>query len=590
MNQLQNYSIIKSCHHSVDSAFLRRFTLFALFFLSAIFPFTGISQNDSETIASTEKKELAQASVEPARIRLFNWTLGVLRVTVFEHSPAVRAKVVQQRILELIDQGRVGKVESRLTADGTVITMDGELVMLIAPGDVDLIAGDTMEITVERIKHSLENALDKIRKQKDIKYNLKAAGHALIGMLIYLFLLYAMFRLQRWLRPKIEILEDKFGNKLQKIGVFSHSHCFYVFTVINKLALWTYAAVCTYLMLAFALKQFPYTQPWGDKLGTYIFNIISKLAENTIDAMPNLFVVFIIFVATHWIVKISKKFFKEVAQGNIVLNWLDPDAAPPTSKIFSAIIWIFGVVMAYPYIPGSNTEAFKGIGVFLGLLISLGASSMVGQVIGGMVLMYSRAMKVGEIVHIGEHYGKVMEIGFFSTKLRTMKNEEINIPNSVLMGSITKNYSRLSKSEGLIIHSTITIGYDAPWRQVHAMLINAAEKTSGIQKAPAPFVLQKALGDFYVEYEINAFLEKPESILKVKTKLHANIQDEFNKYGVQIMSPNFVAQPPEKVWVPKEKWYEAPAEKVNEHPISNQASSGTTPRHSTQFPTDEGQK
>ena len=259
--------------------------------------------------------------------------------------------------------------------------------------------------------------------------------------------------------------------------------------------------------------------------------------------------------------KISKSFFKGVAKGNIVLNWLDPEAALPTSKIFTGIIWIFGVVMAYPYIPGSNTDAFKGIGVFLGLLISLGASSMVGQVIGGMVLMYSRAMKVGEIVQIGEYYGKVQEIGFFSTKLRTLKNEEINIPNSVLMGATTKNFTRLSKTEGLIAHSTITIGYDAPWRQVHAMLLNAAGKTDGLLKKPEPFVLQKALSDFYVEYEINAFVEKPEGIMKVMTDLHANIQDEFNKYGVQIMSPHFEGQPIEKVWVPKDKWNEAPAKK-----------------------------
>jgi small-conductance mechanosensitive channel len=142
-----------------------------------------------------------------------------------------------------------------------------------------------------------------------------------------------------------------------------------------------------------------------------------------------------------------------------------------------------------------------------------------------------------------------------------MKNEEINIPNSVLMGSITKNFSRLSKSEGLIIHSAVTIGYDVPWRQVHALLTDAAAKTEGIRKTPTPFVIQKSLGDFYVEYEINAYLEKAEGYMKTMTGLHANIQDEFNRYGVQIMSPNFEAQPPEKVWVPKEKWYETPAKR-----------------------------
>jgi len=168
--------------------------------------------------------------------------------------------------------------------------------------------------------------------------------------------------------------------------------------------------------------------------------------------------------------------------------------------------------------------------------------------------MYSRAMKIGEIVQTGEYYGKVVEIGFFSTKIQTMKNEEINIPNSVLMGSITKNYSRLSKSQGLIAHTAVTIGYDASWRQVHDLLLRAAEKTEGLRKDPVPFVLQNALSDFYVEYELNAFLENVERIARIKTELHSNIQDEFNKSGIQIMSPHFESQPPEKVYVPQEKW------------------------------------
>ena len=285
------------------------------------------------------------------------------------------------------------------------------------------------------------------------------------------------------------------------------------------------------------------------------------MTEKTLDSIPNLFVILVIFLIAQWLVRISKTFFTEVENQVVTISWLDSDAARPTMKIMNGVIWIFAIVMAYPYIPGSSTDAFKGIGMFLGLLISLGASSMVGQVIGGMVLMYSRAMKVGDIVQIGEYYGKVLEIGFFATKLRTLKNEEINIPNSLMMGSTTKNFTRISKNEGLIAHSSVTIGYDVPWRQVHAMLINAAEKTEGIQKKPAPFVLQKDLKDFYVEYEINAYVEKPEGIMKIMSELHSNIQDEFNRHGVQIMSPNYEDQPDKKVWVPEEKWYEAPAKK-----------------------------
>jgi small-conductance mechanosensitive channel len=433
--------------------------------------------------------------------------------------------------------------------------------MLLSNNDLDPFSKDTMDSTVKVVIHKIENVLELIRKQKDPKANLRGAVFTVCGLLVLVLIINVLGRIQRWIRPKIDRLEDRLDLKLRELGLSTYSIQLHIFGLINNLLYWSIVIFCTYTFITFALHQFPYTEPWGRKLGGYIIGIIGSLLSKVVESLPNLFVVFMIFMLNHWFVRISKMFFSKVAKGDIVLTWLDPEAAPPTSKIFTAIIWVFGIVMAYPYIPGTSTDAFKGIGVFLGLLISLGASSMVGQVIGGMVLMYSRAMKVGEIVQVGENYGKVVEIGFFSTKLRTMKNEEINIPNSVLMGSITKNYSRLSKSDGLIIHSTITIGYDAPWRQVHAMLINAAERTEGIQTNPPPFVLQQALSDFYVEYEINAYLEKLDGILKVKTALHANILDEFNKYGVQIMSPHFEGQPAGKVWVPEEKWNEAPAKK-----------------------------
>lgn len=531
----------------------------AIFLTSHISFSQELMGKDSEK--AVEKTIEAQAVVEPALVKLFNRPVIILRGPVFGHSPAERVKNIEERFSELLKNGKTNTISTQITTEGTIIMLDGELLMLLSNNDLDPFSKETMESTVKSLTRKIENVLELIRKQKDPKTNLIGAAFTLGGLLFYIIIIVFLYRIQRWLKPKIDGLEDRLDRKLMDLGFSSFSIDLRFFALINKLVYWSLIIFCTYTFITFALHQFPYTEPWGKKLGGYIIGIIGSLVSKFVESLPDLFVVLIIFMLTHWFVRISKIFFRKVTNGDMVISWLDPEAAPPTSKIFTGIIWVFGIVMAYPYIPGSSTDAFKGIGVFLGLLISLGASSMVGQVIGGMVLMYSRAMKVGDIVLIGENYGKVMQIGFFSTKLRTMKNEEVNIPNSVLMGSITKNYSRLSKEEGLIIHSTVTIGYDAPWRQVHAMLLNAAEKTAGLQKTPPPFVLQKALGDFYVEYEINAFMVNPEGILKVKTELHANIQDEFNKYGVQIMSPNFEDQPSEKVWVPKEKWFEAPAKK-----------------------------
>jgi small-conductance mechanosensitive channel len=508
-----------------------------------------------------EKTIEAQASVEPALVKFFNRPIVILRGSVFGHLPAERAKTIEDRFSELLKNEKVNTISTQVTTEGMIIMLDGELLMLFSNNDLDPFSKRTMEATVKDTAHKIENVLELIRKQKDPKTNLIGGGLSLFGLLAYVFVIIAIGRVWRWTKPKIDRLEKDLDSRLREFGFSAFSIDLHFFALIFRLVYWTVVIFCTYSLVTFILHQFPYTEPWGKKLGGYIIGIIGDLLSRFVESLPELFVAFIILMVTHWFVKISKLFFAKVAKGDIAITWLDPEAAIPTSKIFTTIIWIFGVVMAYPYIPGSNTDAFKGIGVFLGLLISLGASSMVGQVIGGMVLMYSRAMKVGEIVQIGEYYGRVQEIGFFATKLKTLKNEEVNIPNSVLMGSTTKNFTRLSKTDGLIVHSTVTIGYDVPWRQIHALLVNAAEKTSGIQKKPEPFVLQKSLSDFYVEYEINAFVDKPEGIMKVKTELHSNIQDEFNKYGVQIMSPNYEDQPSEKVWVPKEKWYEAPAKK-----------------------------
>lgn len=538
--------------------------LFAFTFFTAVL---ASQVSFSQEIMSKAKEKVlekaieAQAVVEPAVVKFFNRPIIVLRGSVFGHLPAERGKAIEERFSELLKSGKANIISTQITTEGTIIMLDGDLLMLLSNNDLDPFSKETMEAAVKEVNHKIENVLELIRKQKDPKTNLIGAALTLCGLLVYIFVIILLVRIQRWMKPKIDRLEESMDIRLKELGFSSFSIDLHFLGLLNRLVYWSIVIFCAYTLITFALHQFPYTEPWGKKLGGYIIGIIAGLLSKFVESMPDLFVVFVIFVVTHWFVKISRLFFRKIASGDVVLSWLDPDAALPTSKIFTTIIWIFGVVMAYPYIPGSNTDAFKGIGVFLGLLISLGASSMVGQVIGGMVLMYSRAMKVGEFVQIDQNIGRVMEIGFFSTKLKTLKNEEINIPNSVLMGSITKNFSRLSKSEGLIIHTKITIGYDAPWRQVHAMLINAAESTSGIKKTPEPFVLQKNLDDFNVEYEINAFMDKPETYARVKTELHANIQDEFNKYGVQIMSPNFEDQPSEKVWVPKEKWFEAPAKK-----------------------------
>jgi small-conductance mechanosensitive channel len=222
-------------------------------------------------------------------------------------------------------------------------------------------------------------------------------------------------------------------------------------------------------------------------------------------------------------------------------------------------LWIFAIVVAYPHIPGSDTEAFKGLSVFLGLVISLGSTGIINQVMSGLFVVYSRSLRTGEWVRVNETEGEVLEVGLLAAKIGTIEGQEVTIPNSVLVGTSTKNYTRLGHPDGMIVSSTVTIGYDAPWRQVHAMLELAADRTTNIRKAPKPHVLQRQLSDFYVEYTLLARLENGRLRIETVSNLHSAIQDAFNEFGVQIMSPHFMLQPNAAVTVTREKWYAPPS-------------------------------
>jgi small-conductance mechanosensitive channel len=252
-------------------------------------------------------------------------------------------------------------------------------------------------------------------------------------------------------------------------------------------------------------------------------------------------------------------FFLEIEKGTLRFKGFYPEWAQPTYKICRLLVVAFAAVVAFPYIPGSDSPAFKGISIFVGVLFSLGSSSAIANIIAGFTLTYRRAFKIGDRIKIADFVGDVVNTRLQVTHLKTIKNEEITVPNSMIVNSHVINYSSLAQEKGLILHTSVTIGYDASWRQVHAMLLMAAEKTSGLMRAPAPFVLQKSLDDFYVTYELNAYTDAPQAMAQIYSDLHENIQDAFNEHGVQIMSPHYEMDPGQIKVVPKERWYAPPA-------------------------------
>ncbi len=228
-------------------------------------------------------------------------------------------------------------------------------------------------------------------------------------------------------------------------------------------------------------------------------------------------------------------------KGDIQVNGFHADWAQPTFSILKMLLYAFMLVLIFPYLPGSGSTAFQGVSVFIGVLFSLGSSSAIANMVAGMVITYMRPFKIGDRVKIGEITGDIMEKTMLVTRIRTVKNEDVTVPNSTVLLSSTTNYSTNTSApdSGLIVHTTVTIGYDAPWKEVHKALTDAALRTDLILKNPQPFVLQTSLDDFYVSYQLNGYTKEANNQAKIYSQLHQNIQDCFNEAGIEIMSPHY---------------------------------------------------
>jgi small-conductance mechanosensitive channel len=283
------------------------------------------------------------------------------------------------------------------------------------------------------------------------------------------------------------------------------------------------------------------------------------MGRGFVDELPSLMFLLVLFIVVRFVLRLVRFYFTALGSGAVHVAGFEPQWAAPTYRLVRIGIIAFALVVAYPYIPGSESEAFKGLSIFAGVLISIGSSSFIANYMAGYTLIYRRLFQVGDRVQIGDVVGEVLEMRVQVTRFRTYKNEEVIIPNSTILTSVVTNYSTLAAGRGLILHTTVGIGYGVPWRQVEGMLLTAAERTKGVLKDPAPFVLQKGLGDFAVSYEINAYVASVEDLAGRYDELHGHIQDVFNEYGVQIMTPAYEGDPESPKTVPREQWNAEPS-------------------------------
>lgn len=503
------------------------------------------------------------AAVE-APVVVFNRTVTVFRSPYLGVAPERRAQRTEAILHDVLDRAVQGNVTVQVEPQGHVVLVDGELALVLVAADVDALRAQTLAHASAAARDALQLVLAETREGRDTQRLLWGLGRSALATAVALAIAIGAWRARRWATNQLarRVAQSAAGVRVAGTELL-HTERLIAFVRLGVRALWwALALVLAYEWLSYVLRQFPYTRPWGEGLTAYLLGVAGGLAREVVGALPDLVVAVVIFLIARAVIAVFRPFFSRLAAtGTKDSGWLDADTAGPTRRLFNIGVWVFAGVMAYPYLPGAQSEAFKGVSLLIGLMVTLGGSSLFGQAASGMVLMYSRTLRVGEYVRIGDHEGTVTEMGAFITRVRTGLGEELTFPNSLVLGSVSKNYSRAVRGRGYVVDTTVTIGYDTPWRQVEAMLTEAARRTPGVLADPAPRVFHTALTDFYPEYRLvcQAMPSDPRPRAEVLSALHANIQDVFNEQGVQIMSPHYLGDPEEPKLVPPESWRGASA-------------------------------
>jgi small-conductance mechanosensitive channel len=551
----------------------RRIVLIALLFGTILDTLTLFAARTAVAAAPTrgngsDPSGIDAAESEIAPVRLDGQLLFYVRALP-AYPAAERAKAIGQRIAGFAADRSVAVDSLRVVemADRTRILAGDELVVGFVDAD-GAAEGFPRQLLAERALMKIKAAIASYRNDRSSRVLLINTAYALGATALLALALLAL----RGVFRKLEAGgEQRFKSRIEALEAQSHKivQAQQLRKALHGLLKGLYLSalvVLGYLYLHFVLFLYPWTKPLATRLFDLLLDPLQTMVLGFIDSLPGIVFVVMVAIVTRYVLKLTRLYFDSVDRGTVTLARFDREWALPTYKIARLIIIAFAAVVAYPYIPGSSSEAFKGVSIFLGLMVSLGSSSVIGNMMAGYTMIYRRAFKVGDRISVDNVTGDVVERRLMVTHLRTIKNEEIVVPNSTMINSNIVNYSTLAGSRGLILHTTVGIGYETPWRQVEAMLLLAAEHTPGLLKEPAPFVLQKALGDFAVTYELNAYCDDPRAMGRLYTAMHQNILDVFNEHGVQIMTPAYEGDPETPKVVPKDQWYQAPA---TTNPIQN---------------------
>jgi len=498
----------------------------------------------------------------PAALVYGNRPITEFRATLLTRTPAERVAAAQSLLGSIVSSSTVGAVTSHLVEGVMAVAVGDRTVFVLVPGDVDELAGETLEQKGATAASRLQTAVAEQLELRTPARLAVSAVQAVAGSIVFLLLLWALRRGYRVLSVK---MPEGAEQKLQQFSVVEDLQLVQATKAVEILRGFisvVAASVALFLMyswVTFVLRRFPYTRPWGESLREFLLTKMGAVALAIIYWIPDLFTIIVIVLMTRGASRFIYVLFAAVEQDRLHVPGVYPETASPTRRLVIGLLWIVALVASYPYLPGSQSEAFKGVSVFIGLVISLGSSGIVGQAMSGFTLTYSRAVRLGDFVRIGDIEGTVAHLGSLSTKIKTERREDVTIPNSVVVATPITNYSRFADVEGVFNSITVTIGYDVPWRQIQAMLLLAAERTSNIKRNPAPVVRQSSLGNVSVEYALLVCLEEPTLRSPTLGALRANVLDVFNEFGVQIMVPSYEGDPAAPKVVRREEWFAAPA-------------------------------
>ncbi len=511
-------------------------------------------QGQLEAIINQEANRLASKIAAITKLRSSNTgfpVTGFFKDTLFtiysnlgSFSAQERAKAVSNRIQKL-GKARGFNSDSliALSQYNNLNLKYQDLILMSLSEDDALWANQSLDSLAKQHLTDIAIAVMAYQEETNIVTLLQEFGLALLVILITYFILKYIVKLFRWTALKIYAQENKRikGIKIRDYTLFDASRQVGVLINLNSVLKWLVMLSTVYIALPILFGIFPWTKNMAQTLFGYILDPLKDIGIGLWNFLPNLITIVVIVIVFRYVLKGLYFLKSEIQVENLKIPGFYPDWAAPTYQIVKVLVFAFMVVVIFPYLPGSDSPVFQGVSVFLGFLFTFGSAGSLSNIIAGLVLTYMRLFKMGDRVMIGSISGDVIEKNMLVTRVRTVKNEIISIPNATVMNSHTINYSSDAPEKGLIMHSTITIGYDMPWRAMHEVLVQAALKTPLLLEEPAPFVLQTSLDDFYVSYQINAYTREPNKQAKIYSDLHQNIQDGCNAAGIEIMSPHYRA-------------------------------------------------